>query len=379
MHPPRLGRYVVSLITIGLLFLIHPTLAAAQKQILRVGVVDGSPPCSYLEQKAWRGIAIDLWRFIAAREGIAYTVSEWSSIDSMLKATSDGTLDVAVECINISPDRLERYHFTLPFQEDGQAVMTEKNSLDYGRFILLSLFSLSLLKLLVAFFLVTGAISGWIWKIEGYRKKTSTKDIGALRSFANIFLTIFTGAGCDKTVITTRGNLVVSLSFIVRAVFISILVGYITISVFQESNEKMAGRVTQLEDLVGLRVGVRLGTVSESLLNELNAASTTKKAEIVPLNDIVSALELLKIKRIDAVLADELQLRYLTTHQSSKTMVTVIPVKRIRPESQAFAFYTGLPPKTISRINIAISLFKRSGGVSSLTDAVLKPHVTEKN
>ena len=340
--------------------------------------MDGSAPCSYLAQKAWRGISIDLWRLIAAREGIPYKISEWPSINAMLDATRDGTLDVAVECINISPERLGRYQFSLPFQEDGQAVMTAISPFNYGSVFLRGLFSLALLRLLGAFAFVTFAISAVIWKIERYATAPTTKDIGVVRSFASIFLSTFAGSGIEKVVRTTRGNALASLAYLVRCVFISLLVGYITINLVRDSENKLTGGVDRLEDLMGLRVGLRAGTVSEALLAELNAASS-RKAEVVLLKNIGSAMELLEQHKLDAILADELQLRYLSSHRVSRALVIGIPIKRIRPESQAFAFSPDLPPATISRINQAISLFKRSGVVSSLTEANLDLPATKVN
>jgi len=337
--------------------------------------VDGSPPCSYLEQTAWRGIAIDLWRLIAAREGIPYTISEWPSINAMLEATREGTL--AVECINVSPDRLGRYNFSLPFQEDGQAVMTGVSPFNYGSAFLRSLFSLTLLRLLGAFCLVIAVLCAAIWRIERFATAPTTREKGAARNFAMIFLKNFTGSGSHEIVGTVRGSALAGLSFIVRCVFVSLLVGYFTVNLAHDSEDKLAGGVVRLEDLAGLRVGLRAGTVSETLVTELNAASP-RKAEIVPLKNIASALDLLEDHRIDAILGDELQLRYLSSHQSSKMLVTGIPIRRIRPESQGFAFSPDLPPATTSRINRAISLFKRSGVVSSLTAANLEPPTVRK-
>ena len=242
----------------------------------------------------------------------------------------------------------------------------------YKRQFLRSFFSLTLLRLLGAFVLVTVAIGALIWKIERYATASTTKEIGAARTFAGIFLSTFAGSGIEKLVRTTRGNALASLAYVLRCVFVSLLVGYITVSLAHESEGKLTGSVVRLEDLLGLRVGLRAGTVSESLLSELNATSS-RKAEIVPLKDISSAMELLENHRIDAILADELQLRYLSSHRTSGTLVTRIPIRRIRPESQAFAFSPDLPPATVSRVNRAISLFKRSGVVASLTEANLAP------
>ncbi|MBM5828274.1 MAG: transporter substrate-binding domain-containing protein, partial [Cyanobacteria bacterium M_surface_7_m2_040] len=79
-----------------------PLQANPTAPVLRVGVVDGSQPCSYREGGVWRGLAVDLWTRVANREGFPYVLVPSASIRSMLEATRRGQLDVAVECINLS-------------------------------------------------------------------------------------------------------------------------------------------------------------------------------------------------------------------------------------------------------------------------------------
>jgi ABC-type amino acid transport substrate-binding protein len=79
-----------------LIFLISSSHLVAAEPTLRVGIVGGSAPCTYLDHSEWRGIAIDLWRLIADHEKLPYTVSEWSSVNAMLEATRSDDLDLAV-------------------------------------------------------------------------------------------------------------------------------------------------------------------------------------------------------------------------------------------------------------------------------------------
>jgi hypothetical protein len=134
-----------------LIFLISSSYLVAEGHTLRVGVVGGSAPCIYRNHSEWRGIAIVLWRLIADHENLPYTVSEWPSINSMLEATRSGDLDLAVGCVNISPDRYSHFQFTLPYQEDGQAVMVKTGHFNYGRAIMKSLASPTLALLLGTF------------------------------------------------------------------------------------------------------------------------------------------------------------------------------------------------------------------------------------
>ena len=60
---------------------------AAAEPVLRVGMVAGSPPCSYREAGVWRGLAVDLWSRVASLEQLPYVVSEWPSVRQMLEAS----------------------------------------------------------------------------------------------------------------------------------------------------------------------------------------------------------------------------------------------------------------------------------------------------
>jgi len=155
-------------------------------------------------------------------------------------------------------------------------------------------------------------------------------------------------------------------------VFASLLVGYLTVSAVSEATSTLGGNLSRLEDLAGLRVGVLAGTVSEALLAELNSNSSDKKADAIQLNDIDLALEFLENKKIDAVLADENQLKYQAMRANARRIVVSIPIRRIRPELQAFAFSPMLSAETVSSINHAIVLFKRNGAISSITQEILE-------
>jgi ABC-type amino acid transport substrate-binding protein len=343
-----------------------PVPAAVAEPVLRVGVVDGSPPCSYREAGVWRGLSVDLWSRIATLERLPYVVSEWPSVRAMLEASREGRLDVAVGCINVSPDRLRRYRFSLPFQEDGLAVMVVKSRLDLGRSFLAALLTPTLLQLLGGYLLAIALLTWLTWTLEAYPLQPQTLHQGRLRSFSKVFQVLATGPGSNTIVATTRGNGIVILAYLVRIVSASLLVGYLTVNVAREAQETAGGGIRSEADLRGRRVGVRSGTVSEALLRDLNTGGLGPKVTIVPLASIGSGVDLLASHRIDALLGDNLQLSYLLLHSEAKGFLPSLALEGIRPESQAFAFSPGLPAATTDRIDLAISALKRSGVVSEL-------------
>ncbi|KAF0654238.1 amino acid ABC transporter substrate-binding protein/signal transduction system [Cyanobium sp. Copco_Reservoir_LC18] len=340
--------------------------AATAAPVLRVGLVDGSPPCSYREAGVWRGLAIDLWNRVATLEEIPYVVSQWPSVRQMLEASREGRLDVAVGCINVSPDRVRRYRFSLPFQEDGLAVMVVKSRLDLGRSFLSALLTPTLLQLLGSYLLAIALLTGITLRLEVRHHPATDGRRNSLRHVSKVFQVLATGPGSNTIVTTTRGNGVVILAYLVRIVSASLLVGYLTVNVAGEIQDRASGDIRSPADLRGRRVGVRAGTVSESLLKELNATSTGPKATIVPLASIGEGGALLAERRIDALLGDNLQLSYLLLQEEAKGFLPSLALEGIRPESQAFAYAPALPEATANRIDQAISALKRSGVVSEL-------------
>jgi len=83
---------------------------------------------------------------------------------------------------------------------------------------------------------------------------------------------------------------------------------------------------------------------------------------VVPLPKLSDAPALLLNRQVDAVLADEQQLRYVREQvplQQRSRLQLVLAGQR--PESQAFVYSPQLPEATTERIDRAISEAKRNG------------------
>jgi ABC-type amino acid transport substrate-binding protein len=355
---------------------LSPLMAAPQRQgVLRVGAVEGAQPCSDRRDGVWQGLAVQLWAAVASRDQLAFVWSSWPSTKELLRATVRGEVDVAVGCINVSPDRLALLNFSLPFQEDGLAVMVLKSRLDLGRAFLATLLGPELLQLLGGFLLINLLLALLTWRLEDYNAKPDTWRLGRRRTFAKLFQVLVTGPGGNTIVTTISGNAVVISAYVVRIVAASLLVGFLTVNVVRDSQNRAQGRINSLEDLRGLRVGVRPGSVSENLLLELNAGSpATAMVRVVRVPTVEAAVPLLQAGTVEAVLADNLQLTYLLAHQQGSRFVGSLPLQGIRLESQAFAYSPRLDRATSARIDLAISSLKRSGIVSQLRrEAIAAP------
>ena len=341
------------------LALLSPGPVFALAPVLRVGVLDGSPPCS--EQVApgrWQGRAVTLWTAVASQERLPFLLEGYASVSSLLEASRRGAIDVGVGCLTVTDARLGRYRFSLPFQESGLALMQLTSRLALGQALLAALLDPQLLRVLLGYVLAITLISALVWWWE---QRTSWAGKGwrqALRSYALVFQVMATGPGTNVIVSRTRGHGLVLLSWLVRIVGASLIVSTITLEVLQQP--PATGRLPlALEDLAGLRVAARPGSVSEARLRQPPLAG---RVRLVTLPTVADAVPLLLQGRADAVLADEQQLLYARSQAPSWRRASLqLTLRGKYTESQAFVYGMTLPTATALQIDQAISRAKQQG------------------
>ena len=341
--------------------LATPASPASLAPILRVGVLDGSPPCSnQLAEGRWEGQAVDLWRQVASRERLAFVLEPYPNAKALLEASRRDQVDVGVGCLTITPERVGRYRFSLPFQESGLAILMQANRLASLEALLRQLLKPQLAALLAGYLLAIALLSWLIWRGE----QPCSRGLGRreqLRRYALLFQVLATGPGTNTIVTTTRGHGLVLLSYLIRIVSASLIVSTMTIDVLQQPPSP-DGLPRSMAELAGRRVAARPGSVSEGLLQ---APPLRGRVQLVALPTLAAAVPLLQQQRVDAVLADEQQLRYVRNRapswQRSKLRLVL---DAERSESQAFVFSPQLAGATQQRIDRAISQAKREGLVS---------------
>jgi ABC-type amino acid transport substrate-binding protein len=333
------------------LLAIVVSMAAGPSQaapVLRVGVADGSQPCSYRQRGSWSGMAVELWQQVADQEQIPYVLVPADNTTELLAATKRNEVDVAIGCITISPERIRQNRFSLPFQESGLGVMVKRNQLELGSSLLRSLLTPDLIVLLVAYVVLIGLLSVAVWQVERNGSKPSSWEIGPRRAFALIFQVLATGPGTNTVVVTTRGT---------------------PLSLWPtwcgRGNQELASRnIRSLKDLAGQRVAVRRGTVSDDLLQRLNDSGLQPPIQLRELDQVIRADSLLAADAVDAVLADDIQLDFLLQQLPHK--LYGLALRNLNPQSQAFALSPGISEDLETRINEALGRLKRDGVVTRL-------------
>ena len=360
VHRPIIGlaTRLASGLASGLLVAGAPAALAAP--VLRVGVLDQSPPCAErVRTGVWQGKAVDLWRRVAEQQRLPYVLQGYATPQALLEASRSNQVDVGVGCLTISPERLGQFRFSLPFQEEGLAVLVAADRFGAGRNLLKAVLNPQLLQVLAGYLVAITLLSLVVWRDEHHNHPHGSRR-ERLRSYALIFQVLATGPGTNVIVNRTRGHLLVIVSWVVRIIGASLILSTITVDAIKQPLSSRY-RLSSIADLEGLRVGVRPGSVSAKLLQQppLNG-----RVEVVKLQSLQQAPGLLLQDQADVVLADEDQLQHLLdtlpTAQRRRLRLSLQGTSR---QSQALALSPQLGPALAAQIDLAISEAKRDGQI----------------
>src|SRR5262249_22329526 len=141
------------------------TSVAGADHVMIVGTKIAPPFAIKSDDGSWSGISIELWRRIAAELHLRYRFQE-VSLDELVSGTASHRLDAAIAAITVTAARAESVDFTQPYYATSLGIVVRRVSVFNWLNLAESLFSFSLLKmllLLVAAAILMGVI---VWLIE---------------------------------------------------------------------------------------------------------------------------------------------------------------------------------------------------------------------
>lgn len=341
----------------------------ASTRPLRVGVVDDQMPCSGFEKGIPQGSAVEIWRMVADKVGVATEVTSIATPNDAVRAAAEGRIDVAVSCLNMTPHRLEQVAFAAPYTEDGMALLTRRKEHKFVD-IFANLATNSVIRDMTIMLFATaflGAILLWILS-----RRFDHKDIvgeNSLHTFFKGWMMLVIGSGIYKMGTAPPSMSVVAVSNFVRTVLMAIFVGTTTTLVMKSDQLSISNEDTLHKALLG-GVGVDGGTISQTWLEHRadGILDTQQQLRLItPLKGDQQMIKALEAGWVGSIMADSSRVTYLH-HLMKQAGHYEQSKENFNSTPQGFILGSNLDPATAKSLNVTLSSLQFDG----LIDEVLR-------
>lgn len=300
---------------------------------LVVGTKEAPPFAIKSKDGKWTGISIELWREIASELKLSFEFRELD-LKALLQGVADGSVDVGVAALTITPEREKAFDFTHPFYSTGLGIAVSLKNERPWLTVLKRFLSLAFFKVVAALTALLLAVGLLVWWFE--RKKNvdqfgggPAKGIGAGFWWSAVTMTTV-GYG-DKAPRTTGGRAVALIWMFAAIIIISSFTAAITSSLTVSQLEPL---VQGPQDLPKARVGTIPDTTSAQYLED-------KIISFERYRTSQEGLEAIARGEIDAFVYDAPLLRYLI-NQKFRGRLVVLPNTFLR-QDYSIALPSGSP------------------------------------
>jgi polar amino acid transport system substrate-binding protein len=339
-----------------------PTAAAAPVPSLRVAVTPIASAIDWSDKQP-SGVMIDIWEDLAGRLGKATDFVKMPTFVKLMETLPAGTADVALGPLAITEAREKQFDLTHPIFHSGMRIAVRQRENSGFLDALESLVSWDLLKLL-GIVLCLALLSGhllWWFERKG-NEKSFPRDYprGVWEATWWIASTIVTGGCDDKHVDSGLGRAIAYSWMVGGIVLIAALTSMLTATM---TAERVTGTIHGVRDLAGRTVGCQAAAVSID--------SVRRRGGIVEeFDSIHDALDALAFGMVDAVVADNQQLMYLTNQSNRRT------IRLVGPIFDSFDYGIGLPAGSPLRedLNTAILRMREDGTLDRIKEEWLGQH-----
>ncbi|MEQ8702550.1 MAG: transporter substrate-binding domain-containing protein [Phaeodactylibacter sp.] len=296
---------------------------------IRVGVKVSPPFLFKKDTDQLKGISAWLWEQIASEMGRSFDYQELS-LSEVLRQLQSKDLDIAINPLTVTSDRIERIGFTQPFFVSSSAIATRSSSSwESAAAFVKKFFSANFIKAIFVLFIVIFIFGFIAWLFERKANPDEFPD-GWAGMWEGIWwsaVTMTTVGYGDKSPRSLGGRVVALVWMFTAIIIISSLTASIASSL---TVNQLSSDIESLQELRQYEVGSVASSASLQFLEDNYVPAQ-------PYQNIQEGLDALEEGEIDAFVYDEPILRYEILSSNRKAL-QVLPY---RFNTQYYSF--GLP------------------------------------
>ena len=351
-------------------------IAAPPEQPYQVGV-SHFPPMIVVDSKtgAVSGSDYDMFEQLVRDPDIAWSQDDYeyvviNNFGTMMNEVEAGNVDMAVDGISITHDRLRKMYFSQPYKNSGLRIMTPPRQDQTTIWSYLSKFlRVEILYSLIAFIancFFWGVIVYFVEKIfyrpkcgpgstdivpvNGIEVKDEKPNIGTIEEGTLAAFDAGTTIGYGRYYPVTRvGQLVIVAAFFCGAIVVGDVISTLTTN---KIVNRLEGEINDPNDLKGKTVAVVQGTTSERVVEGYNPSA------VVGCDDFFAAVVEMRLGNVEAVVADDpVILNYVKENPTHGSVAG----SKFHPEDYGIAFGVDADRELVKKFSIAIARLRESG------------------
>ena len=236
---------------------------------LVIGITQ-TPPFVEKQANSYSGLSISSWKLVNEQLQAEYEFKEYEDLESLMNALENGEVDLSVNPITVTDQRMKRMDFSQPYFISHTSVAKRKESTTLKHlknFFSWDFFSIIFLLLLVIFifgFLV------WLFERKKNPEEFGGKFKGVMQGFWWSAVTMTTVGYGDKSPRTTGGRIIGLIWMFMAVIIISSFTAGIASSLTVKSiNDEING----IQDLERFNVTTVSSSSSQELLELYNIES----------------------------------------------------------------------------------------------------------
>lgn len=272
-------------------------------RVLIIGTKPAPPFSMQDDAGKWRGISIQLWREIAKELKLKFKFKK-QTLKELISEAEAGKLDASVAALTITAKRESRIDFTHPFFTSGLGIAVRSKEKSSAWDSITRIFSMGLVKVLLALLVLLSVIGIIIWFFERKRNAEEfgggvAEGIGNGLWFSAVTMTTV-GYG-DKAPKTLGGRLVGLVWMFASIIIISSFTATITTTL---TVSRLESSIKGPKDLANKKVGTVPSSTSAAFLKREGIA-----VKYYP--TVLASLQGVSKGEVDAAVYDAPIMRYL--------------------------------------------------------------------